>query len=250
MAPGSRPLATRLHQYGPWILGGAAVVAAIAYEAAKHHVLHREETIFFLAIVPSIILHEVSHGLVAYWCGDDTAKNAGRLSLNPIRHISILGTILVPILLILTTGYAFGWAKPVPISIGKLRHPRNQAVLVGLAGPAVNIVIALVAGFAFRFATHGGYVPYGGPDAWPLGDEILFLIGYANVIIAVFNLIPIPPLDGSAVVERLIPTSVLPGYYRLRSAAMILVLLLVFAAPGALDSLFSHALGYWEDIIL
>jgi Zn-dependent protease len=229
-----------------WVIAGAVLVIALV----AHHNITKQELIIFCVVVPSIILHEVSHGLVAYWCGDDTAKRAGRLSLNPIRHVSLFGTILLPILLIITTGYAFGWAKPVPISIGKLRHPRNQAVLVGLAGPVVNILLALAGGFAFRFATHDALGLLANPDTWPLGDEILFFIGYANVLVAVFNLIPIPPLDGSSVVERLLPASALPGYYRLRPMAMVLVILLVFWAPGVLDSLFSHALRIWEDIVL
>ena len=238
------------HRYGPWLLGGGAVVAGIAYEIARKHVLSREEVVYFLVLIPTIIVHEVSHGVVANWCGDDTAKRAHRLSLNPLRHIDPIGTVLLPILLILTTGSAFGWAKPVPVNIGRLRHPRNQAVLVGLVGPLVNVVIALLAGFAFR-AVATPTVLYVTPFAqWPLTDLVLFLLGEVNVIIAVFNLIPIPPLDGSAVLERLLPASALPSYYRLRSISMLLVLFLVFAAPGVLNTIFNHALQYWGDIVL
>lgn len=241
----------RLNHYGPWILGGAALIAGIAYEAARHHVLDRFDVIFFCCLVPTVILHEISHGVVAYWCGDDTAKQAGRLSLNPIRHIDPLGTILLPILLILTVHQAFGWAKPVPVNVARLRHPRNQAVLVGLAGPATNVILALVAGFIFRGV--GNLVVLGqlpSIDAWPLIDEILFIFGEVNVIIAAFNLIPIPPLDGSAVLERLLPRELLPGYYRLRQLSMIFVLILVFVAPGVLDTIFNHALNWWADIVL
>lgn len=236
------------HRYGPWVVGGGAVLAGIAYEIARKHVLSREEVVFFLVLVPTIILHEVSHGVVAYWCGDDTAKRARRLSLNPLRHIDPIGTVLLPILLILTTGSAFGWAKPVPVNVGKLRHPRNQAVLVGLVGPFVNVVIALAAGFVFR-AVAPAFLP-GDLSQWPLLDLVLFLLGEVNVIIAAFNLIPIPPLDGSAVLERLLPRSLLPGYYRLRSLSMVLVLFLVFFAPGVLNTIFDHALQWWGDIVL
>lgn len=242
----------RFHQYGPWVVGLGAVLAAVGYELAKHHVITRDEALFFLALVPSIILHEISHGLVAYWCGDDTAKRAGRLSLNPIRHIDPIGTILVPILLIATTGRAFGWARPVPIDVRRLRHPRNQAVLVGLVGPVTNILIALVAGFALRFATndfslsvlHSEFI-----NQWPIGFEFLLVLGEANAIIAAFNLIPIPPLDGSAILERLIPTSALPSYYRLRSAMILVVLFFVLFAPGALSWLLNWADRIWLDII-
>jgi Zn-dependent protease len=241
----------RLNQHGPWVLGGAALVALIAYEAARHHVVDRFDVIFFCCLVPSVVLHEISHGVVAYWCGDDTAKQAGRLSLNPLRHIDPVGTILLPILLILTVHQAFGWARPVPVNINRLRHPRNQAVLVGLAGPVTNIILALVAGFVFRFVADPAVnqlSPF--VNSWPLPDEILFILGEVNVIIAAFNLIPIPPLDGSAVLERLLPRHLLPGYYRLRQVSMILVLFVVLFVPGVLDTIFNHALNWWADIVL
>ncbi len=239
----------RFHQYGPWVLGGGAILALIGYEASRHHVLTRFDVIYFCCLIPTIILHEISHGVVAYWCGDDTAKRAGRLSLNPLRHIDPLGTILLPILLILTVHQAFGWAKPVPVNVSKLRHPRNQAVLVGLAGPVSNIILALAAGFAFRAVANIGLLSPN-IDSWPVGVELLFIFGEVNVIIAAFNLIPIPPLDGSAVLERLLPRSLLPGYYRLRQLSMVFVLILVFVAPGALTVIFDHALNWWGDIVL
>ncbi|MDA8291248.1 MAG: site-2 protease family protein [Actinomycetota bacterium] len=238
------------HRYGPWLLGGGAVLAGIVYEIARRHVVSHEEVVFFLVLVPTIIVHEVSHGVVAYWCGDDTAKRARRLSLNPLRHVDPIGTVLLPILLILTTGSAFGWAKPVPVNVSHLRHPRNQAVLVGLVGPFVNVVIAFAAGFLFRVVATPNVLADPYLSRWPLLDLVLFLLGEVNVIIAVFNLIPIPPLDGSAVLERLLPQSLLPGYYRLRSVSMILVLFLVFWAPGVLSTIFDHALQYWGNIVL
>lgn len=243
-------LRARFHHYGPWLLGGGAVLAGIGYEIARKHVVDRLDVVYFLVLIPTIIVHEVAHGVVANWCGDDTAKRAGRLSLNPLRHIDPIGSVLLPILLILTTGYAFGWAKPVPVNVGRLRHPRNQAVLVGLAGPAVNVVLAFVAGFVFRMVATPQVLYYLPLSQWPIVDLVLFYVGWVNVIIAVFNLIPIPPLDGSAVLERLLPASALPSYYRLRSFSMLLVLLLVFAAPGLLNSIFAHALQYWENIVL
>jgi Zn-dependent protease len=235
------------------VLAGTAIGVAIVVEAVHRHVVGSQQLWYFVVLVPSIVLHEVSHGAVANICGDKTAKEAGRLTLNPIKHIDIFGTILLPILLIVTTGTAFGWAKPVPVSVNRLHHPRNQAVLVGLAGPAVNIVLALIFGFAFRLITNdGAKLPFGGNGAisgWPLFYELLYLAGFANVIIAAFNLIPIPPLDGSAVVERLLPQSVLPSYYRVRSFSMLLVLALVFLAPGVLDTVFNHALSIWSNVV-
>jgi Zn-dependent protease len=235
------------------MLAGGAIVVAIIVEAIRRHVLGTTQLLYFLVLIPSIVLHEVSHGAVANMCGDHTAKDAGRLTLNPLKHIDPVGTVLLPILLIVTTGTAFGWAKPVPVSVNRLRHPRNQSVLVGLAGPAVNIVLALIFGYAFRFVTaNGANLPFAGGGAtssWPIGDQLLYLAGFANVIIAAFNLIPIPPLDGSAVVERLLPRSAMPAYYRLRSASMVLVLVLVFLAPGVLNAIFAHALSIWANLV-
>jgi Zn-dependent protease len=238
----------RFHREGPWILAGLAIVVAIVVEAERHHALHSEELLFFVVLVPTIILHEISHGVVAYWCGDDTAKRAGRLSLNPIRHIDPIGTVLLPVLLLVTTHSAFGWAKPVPVRVDRLRHPRNQAVLVGLAGPTTNIILALVAGFAFHAVANLNALS-NDITQWPLLDEVLFLFGVANVIIAVFNLIPIPPLDGAAVVEWFLPREWLPQYYRLRMMSLVFVLFLVFLAPGALDSLFNFGTEWWGRIV-
>lgn len=242
----------RFHQYGPWTLVGVAVLVVIGFELERHHALHSEELLFFLALIPTVILHEVSHGVVANWFGDDTAKRAGRLSLNPIRHIDPFGTVLLPILLIVTTHSAFGWAKPVPVRVDRLRHPRNEAVLVGLAGPVTNVILALIAGFLFRFIGFNTVTHLADPGniaSWPLGDEFLFLFGIVNVIIAVFNLIPIPPLDGSAVLERLLPQRALPQYYQLRMLSMFLVIILVLFDPGALQGLFNWGTSWWGRII-
>lgn len=235
------------HRYGPWAVGLTAILAVVIYEVARRHLLSRDQVLFFVALVPSIVLHEISHGLVAYWCGDDTAKRAGRLSLNPIRHVDPIGTIILPILMILSPLHqAFGWARPVPINISRLRHPRNQAVLVGLVGPFTNAVLALGAGFAFRFLTNNwATVSPVGP--LPAGEEFLLLFGYANAILCAFNLIPLPPLDGSALLERLLPKSALPGYYRLRSFFMVAVIALVYLDTGVLATLFDWAYRIWVD---
>ena len=178
---------------------------------------------------------------------------AGRLSLNPLRHIDPIGTIVLPIFLIITTGRAFGWAKPVPVNVSRLRHPRNQAVLTALAGPFTNILIAIAAGLALRFlgeadplslyqvAVLGTATPWlpGAPDP-----------GEVNAIIAAFNLIPIPPLDGSALVERLLPVQWIPAYYQVRMSFMIIVLVFVFAVPEALDSFFNWVVNLWFNHIV
>jgi Zn-dependent protease len=174
---------------------------------------------FFLAIVPSIVLHEVSHGWVANYFGDPTAKENHRLTLNPLRHIDPFGTVLLPALLLVSGLPAFGFAKPVPVNIGRLRKPRSQALYVSLAGPLVNIVLSAVGFGICEFALHF--------------DQSVFLLnvgvyfGLANLVLAAFNLIPIPPLDGSAIIERFIPNRHLPSYYHMRARALPVVMVLL-----------------------
>ena len=128
-----------------WIAAGVVFVVALVV----HHNITEQEIIIFCVMVPSIILHEISHGWVAKLFGDDTAKRAGRLTLNPVPHVDPVGTLIVPALLSLGSVGFFGWAKPVPVNMAKLRSPRNQGVLVSLAGPATNAVLAAVFGLVF-----------------------------------------------------------------------------------------------------
>lgn len=206
---------------------------------------------FLVVLVPSIILHEVSHGAAAYLFGDDTAKRAGRLTLNPIAHIDPFGTLILPTLLILTTSAAFGWAKPVPVNPRRMRDPRNHGLLTSLAGPATNIVIAVICGIAIRLTLSFDELVRAivDPGDAPLAHVLLFDFGYVNVVLAAFNLIPLPPLDGSAVVERLLPRRLWPGYLRLRQYSMGLLLILVFLVPGVLDEVFGFALDQWERLL-
>ncbi len=182
---------------------------------------------FFLAIIPSIVLHEVSHGYVAYLFGDPTAKENHRLTLNPLRHVDPFGTVLLPALLILSHLPAFGYAKPVPVNIGRLRNPRKQSLYVSLAGPAVNIILSGVGYLISYLALHVTY------SSWMLQFGVAF--GLVNLTLAVFNLLPIPPLDGSAIIERFVPSRHLPSYYRFRMKALPIVMVLIL-----LDSMFLH----------
>jgi Zn-dependent protease len=220
----------------------AAVAVGVAVLALRHHVLNRDTLIFLLALIPAIVCHEVSHGVVALWCGDDTAKRAGRLTLNPLKHIDPFGSIVVPLVLVLTGGPPFGWAKPVPVAVNRLRHPRNQSVLVSFAGPATNIILATIAGIALHellVHSQGGLVA-----------QIVYEFGIVNVVLAVFNLLPIPPLDGSALVERLLPVSALPGYYRMRMGFMVVVLLLVFLDQGLLSRILYDAENWYLNLVV
>lgn len=199
-------------------------------------------------LVPSVILHEVSHGVVANHFGDDTAKRAGRLTLNPLAHIDPFGTVILPVLLSLSGFGAFGYAKPVPVAVGRLRNPRQHSLYVSLAGPAVNIVIAVAAAVALRlwFSTDLAGMRII-PDS--AGARVLYFTGIINVILAAFNLIPLPPLDGSAVVERLLPARWFPTWLKIRQWSMGVLILLVLLVPSALDRVFGPAIDLWGRLL-
>ena len=200
--------------------------------------LSRSTWIRLAVLVPAIILHEVSHGVVALAFGDDTAKKAGRLTLNPIAHVDPVGSIALPLLLAVAGAPVFGWAKPVPVNPRNLRHPRQETMLVSLAGPATNIVLALGAAAVLRTATHSS-----------LPIDVALQFGIINVVLATFNLIPIPPLDGSAIIERFLPANWWPGWLRLRQYSFAILFLLVFLLPGNyLGRLFDFSLNLWGHL--
>lgn len=149
----------------------------------------------FLPIIIAIVFHEVAHGYAAYLLGDSTAKQAKRLSLNPLRHADLFGTLIVPTLLLLSkTGFIFGWAKPVPVNYRALRHPRRDIVIVASAGIVTNILLAIISALLLKAADTISH---------PLTHHItvLFLINMVvfNIVLAVFNALPVPPLDGSKI---------------------------------------------------
>ena len=197
--------------------------------------MNRTVIIYIVSAVVAVTFHEAAHGYAANHFGDPTAKNAGRLTLNPIAHIDPFGTVLMPIILAISGLPIFGYAKPVPVSVNRLRKPRNHSVLVSLAGPGVNILFAALSvvvcrltGVHFHTLGNGGYIS--GPSAFTLEvAQYAAGFGLVNVMLAVFNLLPIPPLDGSAVVERLVPQRHLAQYFSLRQRALpfLLVLLLL-----------------------
>ncbi|HVL92511.1 MAG TPA: site-2 protease family protein [Acidimicrobiales bacterium] len=228
------------------LLGAGALVL---YLLARREVVGREDALLLAVLVPSVILHEISHGALALVFGDDTAKEAGRLTLNPVRHVDPFGTLILPAVLILAGAQPFGYAKPVPVSVNKLRSPRNHNVLVALVGPAVNIGLALLAAFAVRSAV----VVVGGSDVFVRNDSLLLELGLyfglVNVVLAAFNLIPVPPLDGSAVVERLLPARWWPPYLRFRQYSMFLLFGLVFLLPDLLGAVFDPATELWLRLL-
>ena len=230
----------------------------LVYFAFRGGSLRRGDLIFYAVLLPSIVLHEVSHGAVALVFGDRTAQRAGRLTLNPVRHIDPFWTVILPAMMVFTTGRAFGMAKPVPVNPGRMRSPRNHGMLTSLAGPATNIVIAAVAVLVLRVAYGGVPFPFVQHDLLddppfgnlaPTGAEVLYLVGLANVILAAFNLLPIPPLDGSAVPERLLPERWLVPYLRLRQFSFFIFIGLFLVGGDLLRSVFEPAIDLYERLL-
>ena len=182
------------------------------------------------AIVPSIILHEVSHGVVALWLGDDTAKRAGRITLNPIKHIDPFGTVVLPMFLAISHAPVFGWAKPVPVNYRRLHNPRRDMVLVALAGPGMNLLLGLI-GTAILAATimlSGG--ADGGAAAIVAANALNFLL--INIFLAVFNLLPVPPFDGGHVVEGLLPRSLARSFRKIGRYSLLVLVILLLILPA------------------
>jgi Zn-dependent protease len=234
------------------------VVVAVALIAIllRTHKLSSVEIIYFCVLIPSIILHEVSHGVVALAFGDDTARRAGRLTLNPVKHVDPVGTLLVPAVLSLSGIGAYGWAKPVPVSTNRLRSPRNHTVIVSLVGPLTNfalaaILVVLVATTPKAVLQEIHYYWNLGGAAYPvsLGGKILFIGGIANIVLGVFNLIPCPPLDGASVLERFLPASSLPRYYSLQPALMFLPFLLILLFHNQWSELIGHVITWWSGLL-
>jgi Zn-dependent protease len=196
-----------------------------------------ERLVFFGCLFFAIILHEISHGVVALWFGDDTAKRAGRITLNPIPHIDPFGSILLPAILTISGFGAFGWAKPVPVDPAKLRNPRREMLFVGLAGPLSNFALMVLSAVAAR-AAYGAYTGQASRIAdLPLVIQVLLFFALANLVLGLFNLLPIPPLDGSSLIERILPYRWLPGWYRFRPYGIV-VLLLVGLSTNVFGRLF------------
>ena len=216
-----------------------------------NHVDWGRVAILIGVVVPSVILHEVSHGAVANHFGDDTAKRAGRLTLNPAAHVDPFGTVLLPLLLALSGVGAFGYAKPVPVNVRKLRNPRQHSLYVSLAGPATNLILAGIAVVVLKswFPTDARFAArFGLPDILPMIPRILFWFGFVNVLLAVFNLLPIPPLDGSALVERVLPASWWPGWLKFRQWGFGILFILIFMT-NALNRVFDPAIDRFLHVL-
>ena len=183
--------------------------------------------IWALPVIFAVTVHEAAHGFVARSLGDDTASRLGRLTLNPIKHVDPVGTLLVPGALALFGGPIFGWAKPVPVRGDRLRDPRFGMVAVAAAGPATNLVLAFIGALVFG-AVSGTIIASGGtPPDWLLSAGGMFIL--INVFLALFNLLPIPPFDGSHIVGGLLPPKWAANWQKLQSMGMLFFIILIAA---------------------
>ena len=182
-------------------------------------------TVWALPLIFAVTLHEAAHGYAALALGDDTARRLGRLSLNPLRHVDPFGTLVLPGLLLAFGGVVFGWAKPVPVNFSKLKGHGLGMVAVAAAGPAANLVLATVA------VALAGLVPLvpGGSQDWLRANLSNAL--YINLLLAVFNLIPVLPLDGGRVVAGLLPRALAARWARLERFGLLIVLVALFLLP-------------------
>jgi Zn-dependent protease len=185
-------------------------------------------SVWVLPLIVAITFHEAAHGFVAHALGDNTAWERGRVTFNPLKHIDPFGTLILPAMLLLAhSPFLFGYAKPVPVNFRALRHPRIDMVWVALAGPATNIILALAAALAF----HGLSLASAGAAQW-LADNLRNAL-VVNVVLAVFNMLPIPPLDGGRVAVGLLPGVLAGALARLEPYGMLILIALLILLPLA-----------------
>lgn len=214
-------LLRKLHTQAPLTLRGLLIARDIIKSMDNIFTL-----VFQLAVlIFSVMIHEISHGIAALKLGDTTARDAGRLTMNPLKHLDMFGSILLPISLFLLSGGSFviGWAKPVPYNPNNLKNPRMGSGIIGATGPLSNLIIAAVFGLLLRFA-----FPYLSQSAAINLLVPLSYIVFINVLLAIFNLVPLPPLDGSNILFALLPRSFYPVQRFLNRYGFILLLLFIF----------------------
>jgi Zn-dependent protease len=185
---------------------------------------------WIIPLAIAIVFHEVAHGRVAKLFGDTTASDLGRLSLNPIRHVDPVGTLILPLILAISGAPIFGWAKPVPVNPSRMRNPRWHMVLVAAAGPLSNIVLATLAAIIFALAlkSTGGMGPGTLPAFFAANVQNFIAI---NLFLAVFNMIPIPPFDGSKVLAGFLPDGLRQRFQGLDRYALLFIIFLLFVVP-------------------
>lgn len=195
-------------------------------------------SIWALPVLLAITLHEAAHGWAAAKLGDPTARLMGRVTLNPFAHVDLVGTVLIPLaLLLMSAPFLFGYAKPVPVNFSRLRNPRRDMALVALAGPVSNILLAILGALAFHL------VPVLPDSATQWAAEMLQRLVLLNLILAVFNMLPIPPLDGGRILVSILPDWAAWKVARLERAGLFIVIGVLFLLPY-----FAQELGYSFDV--
>ena len=192
-----------------------------------------------ISVIPALVcitLHELSHGLVAYWMGDDTAKRMGRLTLNPVKHIDWWGLLMMVL-------FKFGWAKPVPVNMYRFKNPKRGMAITALAGPVSNVLITVVCLVLYGLLYRPLYLS--GSAAGAVVMELIVMTGYLSISLAVFNLLPVSPLDGSKVLYSFLSDSAYEKLMRYERYGMILVMILV--ATGGLSGVLSSVTGWVFD---
>ena len=184
---------------------------------------------WLIPLIIAIVYHEVSHGLVAKRLGDPTAAERGRLTFNPIRHVDPFGTVILPLILALSHAPIFGWAKPVPVNYRRLRHPRRDMVLVALAGPGMNLLLAIVGALVLAATLTFSANPDSLGSSFVAGNALNFVL--INLFLAVFNLLPIPPFDGGHVVQGLLPPPLAQSFGKLGRYALLVLVVLLLVLP-------------------
>jgi Zn-dependent protease len=186
--------------------------------------------VWLVPLIIAIVFHEVAHGLVAKRLGDTTAQRKGRLTLNPIKHIDPFGTVILPLLLAISHAPVFGWAKPVPVNYGQLRNPRRDMVLVALAGPVMNLLLALVGTAMLAVTIIMSDGARAGASAIVAANALNFVL--INMFLAVFNLLPVPPFDGGHVVEGLLPPSLAASFRQIGRFSLLVFVVLLLVLPA------------------
>lgn len=183
---------------------------------------------WLVPLIVAIVLHEISHGWVANAFGDPTARDLGRLSPNPIRHVDPIGTLALPLVLAVSGAPVFGWAKPVPVVAQRMRNPRVHMMIVALAGPGMNLLLAMLAGIVLALVRPEG-PPSGAGELFLLLNLFNFIA--INLFLAIFNLLPLPPFDGGHVVEGLLPRRLARHYAKLARFGFPLLIFLLLILP-------------------
>ncbi len=202
-----------------------------------------------VSVIVGIVVHESAHALAAYLLGDKTARSRGRVSLNPLHHIDPFGTVILPLLMVAAGGPVFAFAKPVPVYLGNLKHPKRDEVIVALAGPASNLVLACAGALVLRLAADNPelLVSLLGSDGTSLLASFLMQFMATNLSLAFFNLIPLPPLDGSSVLVLFLRGRALQAYYEVQRYAMPILIIVLYLMPAILHI---DLVGMYFDVTL